>query len=217
MTITKLTVKHVLNTWLNTINSVIDSIANIETNKLDKSGGTISGNLSVNGDINVSGNINAVVTGLTENALKAEKDFLGNILHETYATKSEISDVVRSVNNVFPDDAGNVELSLFVTERLNTTYTANANSTTTKTISGLTPNKPVYVVWKNDNTSSKSEVMLYFTSGTALDSGTTREVYNTTWGGSSNWACAIPIGTTLGVTLKGGSHTGGSGTIIAYQ
>lgn len=88
--------------------NLLASVTQLEASKLDKTGGGISGNLSVSGDVFVGGTINASISGTSENAVKASQDALGNIIDETYATKSEISGVVRTVNGATADAAGNV-------------------------------------------------------------------------------------------------------------
>lgn len=71
--------------------------------KLDKSGGGITGNLSVSGDLFVGGTINASISGTSENAVKASQDAQGNVIDEHYATKSEVNNlngsVVHTTNN----------------------------------------------------------------------------------------------------------------------
>lgn len=45
-------------------------------------------------------------------AMYASRDSLGNIIPNTYAKKSEISGVVKSVNNIAPDSNGNVTITV---------------------------------------------------------------------------------------------------------
>lgn len=59
---------------------------------------------------NSIGSINA--TNYTGTAARATQDGAGNVITETYATKSDISGVVKSVNGVTPDDAGNVTIAV---------------------------------------------------------------------------------------------------------
>lgn len=91
--------------------NILASITTLESSKLDKTGGGITGNLSVSGDVFVGGTINASISGTSENAVKASQDAQGNVIDETYATKSEISGVVRTVNGVGADAAGNVDIA----------------------------------------------------------------------------------------------------------
>lgn len=79
-------------------------------NKLSKFGGGITGSLIISGDLVVDGNINASISGTSENAIKASKDAQGRVIDETYATKEEISSVVRTIDGVGTDAAGNVTL-----------------------------------------------------------------------------------------------------------
>lgn len=44
-------------------------------------------------------------------AMYASRDSFGNIITDTYAKKSEVSGVVKSVNNIAPDSNGNVNIS----------------------------------------------------------------------------------------------------------
>ena len=45
-------------------------------------------------------------------AMYASRDSLGNIIPDTYAKKSEVSGVVKSVNNIAPDSNGNVTITV---------------------------------------------------------------------------------------------------------
>lgn len=61
----------------------------------------------------VTGHINATsYTGEANTAKKATKDGNGNVITSTYATKTELSSCVKSVNNVTPDENGNVSISV---------------------------------------------------------------------------------------------------------
>ena len=51
-------------------------------------------------------------TGEAYTAQKATKDGDGNVITSTYATKTELSSYVKSVNNVTPDENGNVSISV---------------------------------------------------------------------------------------------------------
>lgn len=48
----------------------------------------------------------------TGTAMYASRDSSGNIITDTYAKKSEVSGVVKSVNNIAPDSNGNVNISV---------------------------------------------------------------------------------------------------------
>lgn len=51
-------------------------------------------------------------TGYTGNAASATQDSEGNVITETYATKTELNSCVKSVNNVTPDTNGNVNITV---------------------------------------------------------------------------------------------------------
>ena len=51
-------------------------------------------------------------TGTAAAATKATQDGAGNVITETYATKADISGVVKSVNSVQPDTNGNVSITV---------------------------------------------------------------------------------------------------------
>ena len=51
-------------------------------------------------------------TGEAATAKKATQDGDGNVITSTYATKTELSSCVKSVNNVTPDENGNVSISI---------------------------------------------------------------------------------------------------------
>lgn len=56
------------------------------------------------------GSINA--TNYTGTAAKATQDGAGNVITETYATKADVSGVVKSVNDTKPDASGNVTIAV---------------------------------------------------------------------------------------------------------
>ena len=61
----------------------------------------------------VVGHINAEsYTGEANTAKKATKDGEGNIITDTYATKTELNSCVKTVNNVTPDESGNVNITV---------------------------------------------------------------------------------------------------------
>ncbi|WP_444349272.1 hypothetical protein [Phascolarctobacterium succinatutens] len=51
-------------------------------------------------------------TGEADTAKKATQDGDGNVITSTYATKTELNSCVKSVNNVTPDENGNVSISI---------------------------------------------------------------------------------------------------------
>lgn len=58
----------------------------------------------------ILGSINAF--NYTGTAAKATQDGAGNVITETYATKADVSGVVKSVNNINPDENGNVTIDI---------------------------------------------------------------------------------------------------------
>lgn len=74
----------------------------------------------------------------TGTALKATKDDAGNTISTTYAKKTDISDMVKSVNGTKPDASGNV--SIAVSGGSNVTVDTTLSSTSTNAIQ----NKAVY-------------------------------------------------------------------------
>ena len=75
------------------------------------------------------GSINA--TNYTGTAARATQDGAGNVITETYATKADISGVVKSVNGVQPDTNGNVSITVSggsgVSTSTENTWTAQQN------------------------------------------------------------------------------------------
>lgn len=51
-------------------------------------------------------------TGEANTAKKASKDSAGNVITDTYATKTELNSCVKTVNNVAPDASGNVNITV---------------------------------------------------------------------------------------------------------
>lgn len=61
----------------------------------------------------VVGHVNAEsYTGEANTAKKAAKDGAGNIITDTYATKTELNSYVKTVNNIPPDTNGNVNITV---------------------------------------------------------------------------------------------------------
>lgn len=61
----------------------------------------------------VVGHVNAEsYTGEANTAKKATKDGAGNVITDTYATKTELNSCVKTVNNVTPDTNGNVNITV---------------------------------------------------------------------------------------------------------
>lgn len=116
----------------------------------------------------VVGYINSkTYTGNAATATKATKDSAGNVITDTYAKKTDISGVVKSVNGVQPDTNGNVNITVSgggsgvtVDEELSSTstnpvqnktiYNALLNKAGTDIFSGFDLNSPSATIrWRN--------------------------------------------------------------------
>lgn len=87
----------------------------------------------------VVGHINAEsYTGEANTAKKATKDGEGNVITDTYAKKTDVSGMVKSVNNTKPDSNGNVTIA--VSSGSNVTVDTALSATSTNAIA----NKAVY-------------------------------------------------------------------------
>lgn len=73
-------------------------------------------------------------TGEAYTAQKATKDGDGNVITSTYATKTELSSCVKSVNNVTPDENGNVSISVSGGGGGNITVDSALSSTSTNPV-----------------------------------------------------------------------------------
>lgn len=82
------------------------------------------------------GSINA--TNYTGTAARATQDGAGNVITETYAKKTDVSGMVKSVNNIKPDSNGNVTIT--VSGGSNVTVDTTLSATSTNPIA----NKTVY-------------------------------------------------------------------------
>jgi hypothetical protein len=109
-------------TYVKSVNNITpDSNGNVTIN-LGSGGGTGGTNITV--DSTLSGaSTNPVQNKVIYTALNnkldkngvaayATRDSSGNIITDTYAKKSEVSGVVKSVNNITPDGNGNVNISV---------------------------------------------------------------------------------------------------------
>ena len=105
-------------------------------------------------------------TGNAASATKATQDSAGNVITETYAKKTDISGVVKSVNGTKPDASGNVSITVSggsgvtVDEELSSTstnpvqnktiYNALLNKAGTDIFSGFDLNSPSATIrWRN--------------------------------------------------------------------
>ena len=85
------------------------------------------------------GSINASsYTGNAASATKATQDGAGNVITDTYAKKTDVSGMVKSVNNTKPDSNGNVTIS--VSGGSNVTVDTTLSSTSTNPVQ----NKVIY-------------------------------------------------------------------------
>lgn len=89
------------------------------------------------------GNMSTMVASLNNNtytgtADKATKDAAGNVIVDTYAKKTDVSGMVKSVNNIKPDSNGNVTIT--VSGGSNVTVDTTLSATSTNPIA----NKTVY-------------------------------------------------------------------------
>jgi hypothetical protein len=88
----------------------------------------------------VVGHVNAEsYTGEANTAKKATKDGDGNVITSTYATKTELNSCVKTVNNVTPDESGNVNITVSGGDS-NITVDAELSSTSTNPVQ----NKVIY-------------------------------------------------------------------------
>lgn len=107
-----------LNSYVKSINNVKpDSAGNVN---ISSSGG--GSNITVDSTLDSASNnaiANKAVYAALDNKLEkngtamyASRDSSGNIITDTYAKKSEVSGVVKSVNNIAPDSNGNVTITV---------------------------------------------------------------------------------------------------------
>lgn len=74
----------------------------------------------------------------TATADKAQKDSLGNVISDTYAKKTDINGMVKSVNNITPDSNGNVNVAVSGSTNTDTKVTNTLATTTKAYITGTT-------------------------------------------------------------------------------
>lgn len=109
-----------LSSYVKSINNVKpDSAGNIN---ISTGGGGTGSNITVDSTLSSTSNNpianKAVYTALNNKlekngtAMYASRDSSGNIITDTYAKKSEVSGVVKSVNNITPDSNGNVTITV---------------------------------------------------------------------------------------------------------
>ena len=119
------------------VSKVNEKVEGLITSKLDTSGGTIDGNLTVTGDITVEGIINASISGTSESATNAEyafKDADGNTITSTYATKEELANIdVTSKLHIVATSGSYTDLintpSIYTSEELDIKLADKVNTT----------------------------------------------------------------------------------------
>lgn len=146
----------------------------------------------------------------TGTATYAVRDSSGNIISSTYARKSELSSYVKSINNVKPDSAGNVNIS---TGGGGTGTNITVDTTLSSTSNNAIANKAVYSALNNklDKTGTAeyarkdgagnviTETYIKSVNGTTPDSnGNVNITVSGSGGGSGNY-----------LPLTGGTVTGG--------
>ena len=100
------------------------------------------------------GSINA--SSYTGNAASATQDSAGNIITDTYAKKTDVSGMVKSVNNIKPDSNGNVSITVSGGSDITVDTTLSATS------NNAIANKAVYTalqskLGKNDSAASATK------------------------------------------------------------
>lgn len=101
--------------------------------------------------------------GKTDTAIRATKDGAGNIIVDTYAKKTDISGMVKSVNGTAPDESGNVTITATggVSTSSANTWTAVQEFYNTKTF--RTCHTGYYV--ENNSDTPVTDTMWYTTNG----------------------------------------------------
>lgn len=108
--------------YVKSVNNITpDSNGNVTVN-VGTGGGTGGTNITVDSTLSSTSNnpiANKAVYAVVNNKLDktgiaayATRDSSGNIITDTYAKKSEVSGVVKSVNNIAPDSNGNVTITV---------------------------------------------------------------------------------------------------------
>ena len=109
--------------YVKSVNNITpDSNGNVTVNVGTGGGGTGGTNITVDSTLSSTSTNpvqNKVLYAALNNKLDkngtatyAERDSSGNIITDTYAKKSEVSGVVKSVNNIAPDSNGNVTITV---------------------------------------------------------------------------------------------------------
>lgn len=149
------------------------------------------------------GSINASsYTGNAASATKATQDGAGNVIADTYAKKSEVSGMVKSVNNTKPDSNGNVTIS--VSGGSNVTVDTTLSPTSTNPVQ----NKVIYnaLSGKLDKTGT-AEYAKKDSAGNVISSTYIKTVNNIKPDSSGN----------VTITVSGGVSTSDANTWTAQQ
>lgn len=149
------------------------------------------------------GSINASsYTGNAASATRATQDGAGNVIADTYAKKSEVSGMVKSVNNTKPDSNGNVTIS--VSGGSNVTVDTALSSTSTNPVQ----NKVIYsaLSGKLDKTGT-AEYAKKDGAGNVISSTYIKTVNNVKPDSSGN----------VSITVSGGVSTSDANTWTAQQ
>lgn len=125
--------------------------------------------------------------------------------------------IVRSVNGTSADASGNVTLSVSsgtVTKKFESgKKTIGSNSSATVSITGLTANKPLYLICK-----ANVDTYVGITSGAVYVNNTTTQGILSSWGNDPGTAVIIPTGTSVGLKLRNNSEESSTTAyLIAYQ
>lgn len=141
--------------YVKSVNNITpDSNGNVTVNV--GSGGRIGTNITVDTTLSSTSTNpvqNKVIYAALNNKLDkngtatyAARDSSGNIISSTYARKSELSSYVKSINNVKPDSAGNVNIS---TGGGGTGTNITVDTTLSSTSNNAIANKTVYAALNN--------------------------------------------------------------------
>lgn len=127
---------------------------------------------------------------------------------------NRVKNAVSSVNGISADASGNVAISVgTVSQKHGSTFTV-ADSGTTKTITGLTANKPVFIGFKNNSTMISVAMMI--TSGCATNNGS-KSVHtgNSTSQKQVDFFAVVPTGTSLVIAMHP-QQTGSNPSVTLY-
>ena len=133
--------------------------------------------------------------------------------------------IVRSVNNTSADANGNVSISIpsgTVSQKLNTSVSVTGSSSTTKSVTGLTANKPVFIGMKKTSSTS-GRVSASVSSGTAINHGDTSNSSNEqqidiSKVNGAKWVAVVPTSTSITIRVHNWTTSEtGTATLVVYQ